>query len=102
MLVFGMQLSKIELKGYHFNLSVATFMRLVAGPAVAIVVSLFIGLSDAARQTAISQSAMPAAVMITILAIKYDLEPSFATTAVLLSTLLCPLTITPLLAFLGA
>ncbi len=34
--------------------------------------------------------------------IEFDAEPSFVTAAVLVTTLLSPLTLTPLLAFLGA
>lgn len=102
MIVFGMQLSKIKLKGQHSNLAFAAIMRLITGPAIALVVSLIIGLSKTAHQAGISQSGMPTAVMITILAIKYDLEPSFVTAGVLITTILSPLTITPLLAFLGA
>jgi len=45
---------------------------------------------------------MPTAVMMTILATEYNVEPSFVTTVVFTSTLLSPLTITPLLAYLGA
>jgi predicted permease len=37
-----------------------------------------------------------------VLATEYNVEPSFVTAAVFTSTLLSPLTLTPLLAFLGA
>jgi predicted permease len=53
-------------------------------------------------QAGISESAMPTAVVMTVLATEYDIEPSFITTVVFMSTLLSPLTITPLLAYLGA
>ena len=45
---------------------------------------------------------MPWAVLSTILATEYDAEPVFVTTAVFVSTLLSPLTLTPLLLILGA
>ena len=45
---------------------------------------------------------MPTAVMSTILATEYEAEPAFVTTAVFASTLLSPLTLTPLLLILGA
>jgi hypothetical protein len=38
----------------------------------------------------------------TVLATEYDIEPAFITTAVFTSTLLSPLTLTPILALLGA
>jgi len=45
---------------------------------------------------------VPTAVLVTVLATEYNIKPEFMTTAVFTSTLLSPLTITPLLAILGA
>jgi predicted permease len=45
---------------------------------------------------------MPVAVLTTVLALEFEVEPSFVTAAVLITTLLSPLTLTPLLAILGA
>jgi malate permease and related proteins len=48
------------------------------------------------------QSAMPSAVLTTVLATEYDTEPSFVTSVVFVTTILSPLTLTPLLAIMGA
>ena len=48
------------------------------------------------------ESAMPTAVLCTVLATEYDVEPVFVTTAVVATTLFSPLVLTPLLAYLGA
>jgi hypothetical protein len=77
-------------------------MRLVVAPAVALGIVLLLGLSGAAMQAAISESGAPTAVFMTILATEYEVEPSFVTAAVFTSTLLSPLTMTPLIAWLGA
>jgi predicted permease len=45
---------------------------------------------------------MPTAIISIILASEYDIEPEFVTMAVVTTTLLSPLTLTPLLAYLGA
>jgi predicted permease len=45
---------------------------------------------------------MPTAVVTTILATEYDIEPGMITRGVVISTLISPLTLTPLLAWLGA
>jgi predicted permease len=45
---------------------------------------------------------MPTAVVTTVLANEYHLDAGFITSVVVTSTLLSPLTITPLLAYLGA
>jgi len=53
-------------------------------------------------QAVVLEAAMPVAVLTTILATEFDAEPTFVTTAVLVTTLISPFTLTPLLAFLGA
>ena len=45
---------------------------------------------------------MPAAVATTILALEFDIAPSFVTSTVFLSTLLSPFTLTALIAYLSA
>jgi predicted permease len=77
-------------------------MRLLAAPALAIGLSFVWGLHGAARQAGILESAMPTAITTTVLATEYNVEPAFVSTVVFVSTLLSPLTVTPLLAYLGA
>jgi predicted permease len=45
---------------------------------------------------------MPTAVLTTVVAAEFDLEPEFVTGVVLATTVLSPLTVTPILALLGA
>lgn len=78
----------------------AGFLQLVATPLVALLLARWIGLSGLARQAAVLQSAMPAAVVATILAVEYDLDVPLVTGTVVLTTLLSPLTLTPLIAYL--
>jgi predicted permease len=59
-------------------------------------------LKGAAFQAGMVEAAVPTAITATVLATEYDIEPAFVTTAVLISTLLSPLTLTPILAYLGA
>ena len=77
-------------------------MRLVAAPIVVLPIALAFGLQGASFQAAITESAMPTAVMMTMVATEYNAEPAFVTMTVALTTLLSPLTITPVLALLGA
>jgi hypothetical protein len=58
------------------------------------------GEAGLARQAAVLQSAMPAAVVATILAVEYDLDVPLVTGTVVLTTLASPLTLTPLIAYL--
>jgi hypothetical protein len=77
-------------------------MRLVFAPFLAIGLAALFGLTGTAFQAGVLQSSMPTAVFMTILATEYDVEPSFVSSVVVASTLLSPLTVTPLLAYLGA
>ena len=77
-------------------------LRLVAAPLFALALNLAFRLQGPAFQAGILESAMPTAVILTVLATEYDVDPSFVSTAVFTTTLLSPITITPLLAYLGA
>ena len=76
-------------------------MRLVVAPLLALGLGVLLGLKGPAYQAAVLEAGMPTAVLTTVLSTEYDLLPSFVTSAVFLSTLLSPLTIGPLVAFLG-
>ncbi len=75
-------------------------LRLVVGPIIGLALAAVLGLSGVARQAAVIESAMPTAVITTILAIEYGIDPVFVTSVVVVSTLLSPLTLTPLIAYL--
>jgi predicted permease len=100
--LMGIQLYHSHWTGQARTLSMSVILRLVVSPILAVPVALIFGLQGAALQAGIAQSAMPVAVMMTILATEYNVEPSFITMSVVLSTVLSPVTITPLLALLGA
>lgn len=103
LVLMGIQLAQLrKMDGQKTALTLGSLLRLVVSPALGLALSLLFGLQGTARQAAIIESAMPTAVMVTALATEYQIEPSFVSTTVLISTLLSPLTITPLLAYLGA
>lgn len=80
----------------------AVCLRLLGGPLLALALAPLFGLEGTMRQSAVLQAAMPSAVISTILAAEFDVEPGFVTAVVFFSTLVSPLTLTPLLALLGA
>jgi predicted permease len=102
MVLMGIQLGHAKWDGKTKALTLTNILRLVVAPAIALGISWFVGLQGAARQAGISESAMPAAVINTVLATEFNVEPSFVSTVVFVSTLLSPITVTPLLAYLGA
>jgi len=102
LVILGIQLHVSRARVPARPLLLAVSLRLLAGPLLALGLAPLFGLDGALRQSAILQAAMPSAVISTILASEYDVEPGFVTSAVFFSTLASPLTLTPLLALLGA
>ncbi len=102
LVLLGMQLVNLKLDGRILPLIVTGSIRLLIAPLLAIGLTCLFGMSGPSYQAVVLEAAMPAAVMTTILATEFEAESTFVTTAVMVTTLLSPLTLTPLLAFLGA
>jgi hypothetical protein len=102
MVVLGIQLYQSNKATHITAIVLSNVLRLGGGAVVAVALGWVFGLKGAAYQASVIQSAMPAAVIITILANEFDVYPSFVTNVVISSTLLSPFILTPLLYFLGA
>jgi hypothetical protein len=100
-LVLGMQLERATVPDRPWTVALAVTLSLVAAPLVALGLASLLRVSGSARQASVILASMPVAVITTILALEFDVAPEFVTNAVFLSTLLSPLTLTPLLAYLG-
>jgi hypothetical protein len=101
LVLLGMELTRVQWSHSWRALSLGVFLRLIAGPIMGLLLTAAFGVQGAARNGSVIQSSMPAAVATTVLATEYRLEPSLVTAIVFLGTLLSPLTLTPLLVFLG-
>jgi predicted permease len=99
-LVLGMQLERASLPERPRVVAAAVILSLAVAPVVALAMASLLGLAGPARQAAVLQASMPTAVVTTILALEYDVMPAFVTSVVLLATLLSPLTLTVLIAYL--
>ncbi len=102
LLVLGLQLQNNHRTSNLRALVLANGMRLLGGMGVGLLMAAIFGLQGMAYNAGVLESSMPTAVLSTILATEFDAEPAFVTSAVFSSTLLSPLTLTPLLLFLGA
>jgi predicted permease len=102
LVLLGMQLVNIRLDGHVVPLILTSSMRLLIAPLLAFGLTRLFGMTGPSYQAVVLEAAMPVAVLTTILATEFDAEPTFVTTAVLVTTLISPFTLTPLLAFLGA
>jgi len=102
LVVLGMQLYGKGWKGPIRPLALSTALRLLGGPAIALMLAPLFGLHGAAQQAGVLQASMPSAVICIVLATEYDVEPALVTSTVFVTTLLSPFTLTPLLVWLGA
>jgi predicted permease len=81
-------------------ISVAAFLQIIATPLIALLLAHMMGLTGVTRQAAVLQASMPAAVVTTVLAVQYELDSTLVSGTVVLTTILSPLTLTPLIAYL--
>jgi predicted permease len=100
MLVLGMQLERATLPERPAVVVVAVVVSLLVAPVVALLMFSLVGVNGPGRQAGVILSSMPVAVVTTILALEFDVAPAFVTSTVFVSTLLSPLTLTPLIAYL--
>ena len=100
LLLVGIQLARTSLAGELKLIGLATLMRLVVAPAVALVLAAWLGLTGVTRQTCVSQASMPTAVTTTILATEFEAKPRFVAGVVFVSTLASVITLTLVLAFI--
>jgi predicted permease len=101
LILLGLELQKVEWTHNFPTLSIPVVCRLLIGPVVGVAMASLFGLDGQARKSGITESGMPSAVMATVLANEYNLDTSLVTAIIFVSTLLSPLTLTPLIYFLG-
>jgi hypothetical protein len=99
-LVLGMQIERATMPERPVVVASAVVISLVLTPLAAIGWAHVVGLHGAAFQAGVLQASMPTAVMTTILALEFDAKPAFVTSVVGIATLLSPLTVTLLIAYL--
>jgi len=102
LVLLGLQLQHSQRSWDLKTISIASGIRLLAGPLLALLTAGFVGLQGIAYKAGIIEASMPTAVLTTVLATEFDVKPAFVTTVVFITTILSPLTLTPLLAYLGA
>jgi hypothetical protein len=71
----------------------ASAVRLLVSPLLALALALPFGLSGIERSAGILQASMPVAILVSMIASEYDMQPAFVTALVLFSTLASLLTL---------
>ena len=101
LLLLGMHIGQAGLPRQRGPLAGSVVLRLLVSPLWAWILLPLFHLPRPGQQSAILEAAMPSAVLTSVIASQYQVEPEFVAGAVLVSTLLSPLTITPLILLLG-
>ena len=102
LVLLGMQLQFVRWKGFLGPLTLVNVMRLIVSPVIAIGLSRVFRLNGYGVEAGVLESAMPSAVLNIVVATEYDTRPEFVTAAVTTTTLLSGITLTLVLAYLGA
>ena len=101
LILLGVELARVEWSHSLRALGLGAGMRLLIGPLVGLLLAIPFGLAGTARQGTLVETATPAAVTNTVLATEYNLDSSLVTAIIFIGTILSPLTLTPLLVYLG-
>ena len=97
LLVLGMQLAEVSLRGQWTAASAATAIRLVVAAAVSFGLARILGLEGVTRRTMILENSMPSAIFGVALAQEFGTAPALITKIIFLSTLAGLFTLTVLL-----
>ena len=102
LILLGVELGRIELSNQWRAVQMSVALRLLIAPALALTLAVLFGLPVASRNAVVTQASMPTIVSSAVLAMEYQLDSKLVTTIIFVSTILSPLTLTPLLVYLGA
>lgn len=99
--LLGLELARVQWSHSIKPIALSVGLRLVAAPIIGLLLAGLFGFEGAARQATVTESGVPAAVTTMVLSTEYGLDTSLVTAMVFVGTILSPLTLTPLLVFLG-
>ncbi len=101
LVLLGMQLSRSKLHQNWGFISLATVIRLMVGPCLAIMLVSLLGLDGLTRKVVILQTSTPSAVLPLLYTIRSNTRPDLVSGTILLSTLCSAFSLTALLYWLG-
>jgi malate permease and related proteins len=101
LILLGVELTRVQFSGSLRAMQLSVALRLLIAPLIALTLAALFGIQGYARQGSVTEASMPSMVSTTVLATEYELDSKLITAIIFISTLLSPLTLTPLLVFLG-
>ena len=102
LIMLGLQLANVSFKGRMKPILMASGLRLIVAPLITVGLAALFGLSGVTRNVAIVESAMPTAVISSVLAAEFNADGEFTAGVILVSTLASLITLSVLLSLLGA
>ena len=99
--LLGLELSNIRWTKSIKALSLSTAVRLLVGPLMGYGFGTMLGLTGVGLQAGVVDASMPSAVVNANLSSEYELDTSLVAATILVSTIISPLTLTPLIMLLG-
>jgi predicted permease len=97
LVVLGLQLARVSIRGRWKPIALATAARLVVAPLIAFPLAALLGLSGITGQVVIVQASLPTAVISSVLAAEFGADAEFTAAVVFVSTLASIATLTVLL-----
>ena len=101
LILLGVELTRVQFLGSARAMQLSVALKLLIAPLIALLLTSVFGMSGPAQQASVTQASMPSMVSAMVLAAEYRLDSKLVTAIVFISTLLSPLTLTPLLVYLG-
>lgn len=103
MLLLGMQLAQVKLNGNWGAVGLGVALRLIVSPLIAWVIIRFVfPVEGLLANVIVVESAMPPAVVMTLLAMQYDCEPDVVSAITFMSTIISIVTLSVILNLLPA
>ncbi len=93
LVALGVQLASAGIPRPNLDMVAASAVRLLVSPLLALALAVPFGLSGIERSAGILQASMPVAILVSMIASEYDMQPAFVTALVLFSTLTSLLTL---------
>ncbi|WP_129627704.1 AEC family transporter [Candidatus Oscillochloris fontis] len=100
LLILGVQLAGAGRLRFSSDLFISSAIRLISGPVLAFTLIGWFALPELEAHVGIMQASMPAAILVSIIALENDLLPQFVTTTVLFSNLVSVLSLAVVLLLL--
>jgi predicted permease len=100
LIILGIQLSRTRLAGRVGSVALASFMRVLVAPLLALTIAPLLGLTELARQVCVLEASTPTAVMTSILALEFQADSEFVASVIFTSTLASIVSLSLLISYL--